>query len=735
MEREAAPRELRPLTKDILESLRDDLWLLEYDFHLIQSGFEFKWALDYSELYRYQHPVLDFLRAAESSRHKYFARQFATRYVMSQESYEKLILRATILEYRRSLNTINERVKSVIGTASVDRFFQLLQSQRKPLHDLFIEIDKMELPGVRIDNSRLRMALSDALKAEIVSEEFRKGSEIFEDLLATGKLKFLSAIDEREALLDPNYDLIRRSTQKSLNTERPLRLDSNSWDSQNLALLYILNISAKTTKVLYVLVSNNTDFPSDSKQVEYEDALAAESYGKTFMFVRNTNYWLLRAYFESLGQTPVEIVKQVSAFRAFVNKASVVLYPEMGDKASPQAGTELRTEVSRLLIKISELHAWDGFRTEVGQRIREVLGLGEDNADVLSSTTLAQKYADLMSDPSKVFEVYGGLIDAVSSALKKINKLLTTGQLRLDPDRRERLPLLPEEEAIIFNEVDRQISTELKTIYSILDESSAVQENARQAEVLSLPLLEKHEDSVSVHLAYSICLRRLFRFSESAEQIRLAEVLKPDVLEVKFQKAILARVTADHSSTPVHLKLELLESAQKLTEEVLVTSPDDPRFLQFAGYILWRIAQESNPDIFQGLSDIEQDRILNAVAITRRALESEKLERRVTDKLARLKKTLINDLAFYLALMGDVTSVAESKTLIESIPEDQLGVTGLDTKAFVRLQEFRADPKLERSDLLQEAIQLYAEAMRRGARSPATKKGMALAVSIFAKFN
>ena len=708
------------ITEELIDTLRDDLFLLYNDFVLSAAGYRIRWAIDFSELFRYLHPVLDLLRTPASRHSQYLIRQFAIRCLVESPIDVRLVLPASLEEYRYELGSISERAHSFVDeTRAEDRL-----KGSSAAHDKLREfVGAFSIAGVVFGEDEIAELAAGTADAIIYRREHEAGIEEFNRLMEEGHLRVISDTQKAKLAAEPSFKEITESIYGYLCDSRSLKSRSNRFDAQNCATLAILNRYEYSERRLYFMVTDAAMVRSKDMVSDLPQKLPVSEYGSRLPILRSLNYCLLRAYFRSTSDNFADLAKRVDDFRGFVANGKRILYSDEGVQSERD---ELKGRVGELLKEIMELHDWNQVTGKLSARIEQLTGLRVAATGTIDGQHLKDKFSKAVSDLEQVFSAYRDLEASINDIRCRLESTLRDSLKLVEPG--VSAPVYGSYPRELYSEVDSRIVDQLDTIFRTLGSfGSNSPTTARVFHDVEL-LLQVHPDSPALHVAAAICSRRQQKFDECARQLDLASTLSPGNNEVVFQRAVLWRSMADVEPLPEAEKVRLLTEARSIVADLLRSDSPNPLHYQFNAYMIWRLIICRNPSASESLLEEDLRELNEAIEVCRAALRKND-----TADLwnVKLQNVLLCDLSWYLAVSRNKKNVVEAERLIRTVPSEAMSVAQLDTKGYVLTQLFVARESAVHLGLLKEAIQTYTEALTQDPSYASSRDGLATTLKLF----
>lgn len=738
-------------TKSDVERLRHDIRLLDADHKLILNDFQITWAIDYSELFRYQHAVIDYLQTSE--RKTYFSRQFAVHALLNWEDCDRILLEESLLEYKKHIKHIEKSIIGIVGSKSLDQYINSFKNQEvDPLHDLLEGAAKLDIPGWSLDRNNIKTHIIGAIKAEIIRQEYAYGVRCFQKLLRMGSIRLLENWEEKSlptyADYDHNYKEIIGHIRKKYRPESERTISSET-DAKCITKLRILNQHYYKNHRLYLMITD-AEYSRDSALcLNLDEPLGdIQEYSDTLPLLRSLNYCLLSNYFIAEYNDFEARANAIHEFRRFVEEAYAILYVNIKTRRDPFIRRALKKQIESLLDSLFDLHDYDGYFELIKNRVFEVLKISNESAslslspEILSSSNLG----NLVKDTNSIYERYKNLNDDIKEIRLKLRTAIdkSATKITLSPPVKGN-PIYGVYPEHFYMPVDNEIKIELNEIFERLADPRSTIISTRPILDKIEDLLKANEHSPALRIAHSICLRHLEQFSAAETSLSVADKLFPYNIESRFQRAILFRVRADSETTSSISKVQLIQNALDLAlqtieqgdqEEILI---DDnrikkkrPRYFQFAAYIIWRFLLLRNPNLENAPNEDDIPLIEMAKEYCQRGLDEFDFSNHRTTQ--RIYHTLLKDSAYYYALNPDKDGIKKGIENIHKVPQKELKSSGWDSYGFIHLQSFKINPRSRRIRFVKISIACYNEAIRLGSNYKGTFDRLNEAIKILYKY-
>ncbi|SYZ73727.1 hypothetical protein TRIP_C50008 [Candidatus Zixiibacteriota bacterium] len=690
--------------------------MLESDLKLWLGGFSPTWAVDYSELFRYMHVILDFLRTKDKA--SYFTKQFAVRMFMQDASKAKIIFSQSIDEYRGSLINLEETVRRLINEIDWEDLMPEPKKYEKVFQKFAKEFDNL-IPVEQLEGNWLEQMVISATKAELIRIEFNRGVGILQQLVSNGTIGRINPEFESTINARPDFIALKDELTSVIN-KLPLSSKANiPTYGALIAKLTLINRHYSGQNKLFVMVTDSTFWrTNDIKELRMEvnspDIKVA--YPNGFPMLRSLNYLMLDAFASFKYRNIDKRLAFVSEIRKLVSDAIPLLY---GADSNVITKRRAHSELDSLMKNLSELHAWDAICQQTSLHIQGALDVDQKEFLALSTKQILERFSAVVSDPTKVYAQYVSLESQLASVRRWLDqelKQMGTGDVKERDTAFGLYPikaLMPEDGPIrteliaLFDRMLQQMTGD-KELHALLDEIKRLQSIC--------------DGSPAIYVAEAICLRWLGQFDQSAKCIDKAISLKPINLEANFQRAVLYRTVADSPSTPESERGSWLLKALDFGYANLPADKQNPRICQFLAYVNWRILEHMNPVLHLGISEAERKRIDECVRLCKLGLKADF----PTDsrKAARIKWMLVRDIAYYYSLTGERDNIVMAREQIDKVPIEFLDAPGYDTKGYVYLSLSRFIEKKDVLSILLFSFKYYSESIRLGSEQRCTKDGV-----------
>jgi tetratricopeptide (TPR) repeat protein len=703
-----------------LSGIESNVDILLSDLDLQKQDIAVFWVLDFSELYRYIHPTLDYAQFTDER--LYFSEQFAIRSLIDYMPGPKILLSSYWREYKGYLNRVRLGMMETLADFVLQGSLEILKKD-DTLQELYSELSKSEsstaYPTISRAISGVKLLFWDLLRTGAVKDAFEQGVDVFQNLLEGGKLKTLEDLSIKLEVETHRPDSLYREFLSKLDRRRPYRHTSNAADAEAMAILVDLNRSMWKQNSVFILVSNtellHKLFPIFEIDVGDRKDLLAQ-----LPAVRDLYYFLLRSYFCSPNyakskEDVLVSIQKVTEFRDMIKTFNETVKPIRAEEDLKrlldserfmQDFEEVCSSLESQLDEIAKLPFSRGHYEFLGKKIQDLVKL--KGSEKIDPTLLRERLNSVARNPVDIFEDLKDAIASVSRSITKLEGIVA----KLFPRKPSHVDIGYFYDEKRLTDADRRIEPNLQEIFSLI--GSANPEDENRALDLINELRPTNPSSVALIVAFAIILRRKGIFEKALEELRRAEEIESNHPEVFFQRAILSRKIAEEMHDEKAFK-----EATEFCEKALILQPSEPRYLRELAYIYWSKAEKTCIDAEHMIIKSEEYFRLVSEAIKFGQRAKELLDKPRTTRQKELLASVHNDLAYYLALGPDRQAIEEAHNLIKQAYK-MLGELGQhipdafeDTLGFVSLRKFLLKPSKNNANLLKTAIACFLSALRK----------------------
>lgn len=727
--------------EQLLAHVSHDLDLLINDLAIEARGYKFHWAVDYSELFRYLHPMMDLLGTPIERWSQYISRQMAVRFFIDSGQHDRLLLPSTMREYQRDVERIAERVSN-LHNEEIENYRQWAIEFGGPLKKRIPAISRLLQSTLASNDSTIREASRNAVKAQLVQGEYNSGVELFKKMVGSGRLAFRSAVEQSEIELEPQYQQALSEKIRPLNRSRHERTISNRTDAENLAYLSVLNTTRNNPDDLYVMITGSRH--SRHREMTCGISPTIGNYpttGGEFPLLRSLDYWLLRTYFITLArknkETREKILKETEIYRiaaGLVENCHTVTTAAGQDRTG--ISDELKGEVENVMRLLSDLFSWKSSSALLHKHFNDAIGTLKHGQETLDRTKLVATLNNFSSNPQLIFDQYlelGESLKAVSTKLTNFYQKMFQESTTVTEFSR----IWAAYPSNLYKEADQPIRKELENIFWILANRDTKSQDLEILASKAPKLLRENPKSPALRVAHSICLRRVAQYEWSERELSMARTLDPDNPEITLNLCILLRIRSDEKGIPDSSKEEFLRRAFESSQTLVASDSVSPHARQLYAYFLWRTTLVANVDLTsnptqQDVKNMEKAAECCGRALVEvRAVETDDIKNDPVYKQRLL--SLVNDQAYYLGLTGARDNVRKAGELIATIQRDSHSRSSLDTLGFIALQRYLVEPSRDRIGLLQQAILTLLDVLRIDKSAQLSKDNLVRALDLFIK--
>ena len=271
------------------------------DLDLLSEGYESYFIIDFSELYRYMHPLND--RTRRSDLDTFWWEQIVLRYFIETSGYNIVWIKPYYQEFLRHLKQIKAKLsklkyKSFLKDSRVEKLIEMIESEKYGKED----VEKIW--------AEIQIDYSDFLSREHADEYLQAITKLYGHV---GKnIDILSKIYDRDNIIpyninpDENENYLENLRKINKSRSDNLMLINNKTDALAMTITYELNkLNNQHKKIFYLCTSSTRIFPTvkeNSILIQTENTIFKTHIG------RNLYYILFRLSFEGI---PVEESKKV----------------------------------------------------------------------------------------------------------------------------------------------------------------------------------------------------------------------------------------------------------------------------------------------------------------------------------------------------------------------------------------------------------------------------------------
>lgn len=717
-------REFRDSLLPILETLRRYKWDLEKER---ESDFQFSGILDFSDLYRYLHPLLDF--TAYRNPERFYSEQIAFHYLMTKDHLSLYLLSEYIEEYRLSLRSSQVQLAEFAILPEEDVKRRIVRMDKKLasiLNELgqSTESEKVQsLSRIYQSNRDLLDILFDNARTKIL----QKGSSIYNDLLEKHLIQHASSIpgitpEDLEFHSTSRYDRI----YSHLENIRPGRHRANQIDARAFHIVQNLNRKYFRQKMVFLFFTSSPRIAQ-----AFDNEIAIELHGDRELFedmentsvIRTPQYVIFRFLFSTCSclKSSLDIERFYNLITRYLDITNKL--DDYFDRALSQSDIDSQAFMNNLSEAVNvknQLEPQIELITEFGSSpyldsslygsISSRLGLKsllQDNT--ISERDINEKISGVLSNPSKLVGHFEANARKLSTAIGKLE-----GQL---------LPIVYQKgvpgvvyDVHISETAVKEVKLAARKIVSLLAKQTP--EDFAKAFIHLSQLRSDHPTLPDTFILSSKVYRAMQAYTEALEHARRAITRAPSYSEALIEMGFCYRYLAHKEKNP-NLLMRAWDYFKRAAE-----IQEDARVYRELAFIVW-LSMEEKYDISNQLKLPDPERYL--VENSGKALE---LSKSKTGDESRLSITIMNDKSYYLALRGYKNDMEEALGLINTALKlapnlsKKTIASFKDTKGFVLLKQVEiSQPKpVEERKLLREAASLIREAYSENPESLATQK-------------
>ena len=401
-------------TRDFLEKLANTekkaldfdrmIELVEMDLKAIEMKYKINYVIDYSEIHRYLHPVLDRLRRVDFE--KYRIEQLVLHYLFEVSDERLLLLDEYYEEFKARLNVMIKDFRSIYTSEWKTRRSEEIQNL---IQNLMEKADLDENKVSRNVRGRIEKFAFDLLVDKNAIDSIQKDAKKFEKLLRNGKLYFIyqrKDIQKKIHIEENSKEF--RDTWLNMVRQRPDfdRYWNNRTDA--IAALVVKQLTEQNVEngQLFVLISSSPRIEPAflSVQVNWPPLKKKAK----VPILRNLIYILLRYYYAKWSfDKALEDIRQVrDLLREYLSLVA--------DFSSHALDVPV-SRIAELEQKVSEC-LWRFEKAMIDEIDFEV-------PEAKSELTITKSVMDVIKDPIKFGEVVRDAYLALQNAIARLEQL------------------------------------------------------------------------------------------------------------------------------------------------------------------------------------------------------------------------------------------------------------------------------------------------------------------------
>jgi tetratricopeptide (TPR) repeat protein len=682
--------------------------------------------IDFTDIHRYLHPILD--QTAYLFPNRFTSEQLALEYLFSDRPFDLYLLSEYLDEYR-----------SILRQSHVS----LISASEKPEKEIqgqMIRLDRNLLSLLGVETKKRVKTEEEILSKSILRSDLPMLEYAFDNV----KTKLLQyGIQQFHALTEQN--VIRNATQiggvtwddlnpsdsreykillERLRRIKPNSPKQNETDARAFWITLRLNKNYFHKKKLFLFVTSATSMAKAFDGVDVFDHLGNRDLHESMeenSIIRTPEYLLLRYFLQSSEFAKTSI--DASGFLDLVSRYCEVAGRldgyfdgaiEIGDihdlsfVQRLEEASNLRRDLIPYMEDLREfgkstqkpgsLYSTLGSRLKIPSFLHEKeMGLGEIRA----------KISDALKDPKVVLSHYKNAAKKLSGAIGK----LEIGMV----------PFVNVTKGYVFVYPIHKLESTNKDIKRIAD--AIVQALAKRSEegfveaFTELSALRTRHPNLSDTLVLSSKVYRAAGSFREALLFSKAAIKKsPRSVEAQFEISLCYRKIAENESSflLIHRSWQHCNIANEI-------DPSDARVLREISYLKW-LALENKWNLPTTSPDPVMDLVESARSALVRACEE-------YGEFDRITLTVMNDLAYFLAMTIEPILLEESIQLCNNILKNQKKMqqsvlsSVKDTKGFSMMQSYKLkDPENRDSSMIEDAAVLIREAYDTGESKSVRRK-------------
>lgn len=695
----------------VIEPIQDTLQRIRFDKrYALDPGAEIVALLDFRDLHRYLHPLLDY--TAYQSPDQFAAEQVGLEYLFSRPPFQLYLLNEYLEEYRMTLR--KEHISTSGFALATDddirkRFVTLSKHGAKLLKRYIKTSGDSDISTVARQDAPLLDYLFDDVRTEVLQNGVRE----FRSMLDKGVIKDASRIpglapDDLSLPVDSDFQVLFDRLQQV----RPRSKKPNETDARAFWLALHLNKDYHFAKKRFLFVTSARSAIEAFDAPDLADFLDDDGLREVLQntsIIRTPEYFLLRFFLESpdfasMGLSPSGFSSLISRYFSVTTKLE-----DYFDRTI----TISDLESSEFVISYNEAVE---FRQSLAPYVRAIAEFGRSlsrSGSLYDSISRRLKLPNVLDgERIRIHEVRDRISDAIKDPRVIVKHFSSTAQKLNDAISELEQGLVPlmygsgEKEFIYAVHTHRSSDENVQLIANYIVELLARRDEgafSKAFEKLSY-LRSQYPNSPDTNVLASKVYRSVRAYRDALEFASAAVREAPDYSEAQFELALCYRKIA-----AAEVKNVLLQKSWEHCMEAEQLDNLDARIAREKVYLFW-LAVEGK---WTGPPEVTDPR-KELVGMARQALQKALA---MGEKNDSVTITVQNDLAYFLALENREDGIEESLELVNQALEvvDRKNTVLLsafqDTKGFALMQKYLlTDPSQRDSELLFEAAKYIRDA-------------------------
>jgi hypothetical protein len=662
--------------KNIVKPIERTLNKIEFDKRLTGDAYNIQGILDFSELYRYLHPVLD--RSAYYNKDAFAAEQFALQSLFTSPPFGLFFIGLYRREYLWTIEGAHEQLVTFAQQTDERIKLRIIKWDERSARILN---NRKSLLKLGSELTKRKAAVEDLLLLDILfnnarTEIFRKGLDQFKELLSKNIIVPVTRIDDFDIEnYDPGQDEEYLQFLDVLNNLRPGRKHTNDTDAQAFHLVQQLNRRFFGQKKCFLFITSSPKliegFDSEYALNNVVDQELLRTMDRVSV-MRTPQYFLLRFLLESSDQTQekfnyetfqqlvrryVSVAERIEHY--FDPKLDELLIIDIDFQSDVQLAKSLMNQLAPMISLLNRF----GTDDKVGNSLYTQLSERLQIPNVLENDKLNEE--SIRSTINKFLENPRQIVKDCARNAKELSGHITTLEISIVD-----LIYEPQKSDFIYSmQTSETTDTYLQEkVNRTLNELRKHQKQGVKQAIKELGgLRERYVNRYDLDILTSKVYRAMRSYRAAVEYALLAEKKAPNSIEVQFELCVCYRQLAMTREDKRHM----LAAAWEHCERALQVDTADSRVMKEKAMLIWA-GSFREPKLWILPNSFTDDEAKDAcIDLCTKALDTILTQKKETmDPI--LQVSIKNDLAYYLACRAKGEDLDEAKKHIDNVLENDL---------------------------------------------------------------